>query len=201
LRSELATNKNLETIKAMKKIMLCAALAAATLSVGAQPAYKFGHINGQELLTLMPERDSAEAKYMAYGKDLEEQVELMQVEYNNKLQTYQQKAKTWSDAIREAKEKELQDLGQRIQEFQVTAREDLNKRQGELLRPVLEKATGAVKKVGKDNGFTYIYDTSNNSLLYWDVEQSISVLDLVKKELNIPADKQPSRPAAALPAK
>jgi len=173
----------------MKKIILCAALVAAAVCAKAQQTYKFGHINGQELLSIMPERDSAEAKYMAYGKDLEEQIELMQVEYNNKLNTYQQKVKTWSDAIREAKEKELQDLGQRIQEFQVTAREDLQKRQMELLRPVIEKATNAVKKVGKDNGFTYIYDVSNAALAYWNPEQSVDIMELVKKELGIVAKK------------
>jgi outer membrane protein len=133
----------------------------------------------------MPERDSAEVKFMAYAKDLEEQIELMQVEYNNKLQAYQQKAKTWSDAIRDAKEKELQDLGQRIQEFQVTAQQDLQQRQGELLRPVIAKATEAIKKVGKDNGFTYIFDTSNAALAYWDTVQSIDVSELVSKELGI----------------
>jgi len=126
---------------------------------------------------------------MAYGKDLEEQIELLQVEYNNKLNDYQKKAKTWSDAIREHKEKELTDLGQRIQEFQVTAREDLQKRQMELLRPVIEKATNAVKKVGKDNGFTYIYDVSNAALAYWNAEHSVDIMELVKKELGIAAKK------------
>lgn len=182
----------------MRKIILLAALAvAAATGASAQQTYKFGHINGQELLAMMSERDSAEARYMAYGKDLEEQIEIMQVEYNNKLQAYQQKAKTWSDAIREAKEKELQDLGQRIQEFQVTAREDLQKRQMELLKPVIDKAASAVKKVGKDNGFTYIYDVSNAALAYWSTEQSIDITDLVKKELNIPANKTAAKPAAA----
>ncbi|MDR1021689.1 MAG: OmpH family outer membrane protein [Prevotellaceae bacterium] len=182
----------------MKKIILCAMLAAVAYGAKAQQPYKFGHINGQEMLALMPERDSAEAKYMAYGKDLEEMIEVMQVEYNKMLQEYQQKARTWSDAIRETKEKDLQDKGQRIQEFQVTAREDLQKRQMELLRPVIEKATNAVKKVGKDNGFTYIFDVSNAALAYWDAEQSVDITDLVRKELNIPANKTlPKAPAAA----
>jgi outer membrane protein len=180
----------------MKKIILCALLAAAATGASAQQTYKFGHINGQELLAMMPERDSAEAKYMAYVKDLEEQVESMQVEYNNKLQTYQQKAKTWSDAIREAKEKELTDLGQRVQEFQMTAREDVQKRQMELLKPVIDKATAAVKKVGKDNGFTYIYDVSNAALAYWSTEQSIDITDLVKKELNITSAAKPAAATA-----
>lgn len=168
----------------MKKLLLIVACTFIAGFAGAQ-SLKFGHVNGQEIIAQMPERDSAETKFMAYAKDLEEQIELMQVEYNNKLQTYQQKARTWSDAIRDAKEKELQDLGQRIQEFQVTAQQDLQQRQGELLRPVIAKATEAIKKVGKDNGFTYIFDTSNAALAYWDTVQSIDVSELVRKELGI----------------
>ncbi|MDR3188725.1 MAG: OmpH family outer membrane protein [Prevotellaceae bacterium] len=180
----------------MKKIIVCAALVAVAYGANAQQTYKFGHVNGQELLALMPERDSAEVKYMSYAKDLEEMIETMQVDYNKMLQEYQQKARTWSDAIRETKEKDLQDKGQRIQEFQATAREDLQKRQMELLRPVVERATSAVKKVGKDNGFIYIYDVSNAALAYWDTEQSIDITELVRKELNIPADKTLPKAAA-----
>jgi outer membrane protein len=173
----------------MKKVIFCAVLAAMTTAAMAQPAYKFGHINGQELLALMPERDSAESKYVAYGKDLEEMLENMQVEFNKMYQEYQQKSGAWSAAIREAKEKDLQDKQRRIQEFNTTATEDLQKRRMELLSPVVEKATNAVKKVGKDNGFTYIYDTSNSALAYYDEEQSVNIMELVKKELNIPAAK------------
>lgn len=184
----------------MKKIILCAAFAVVAMGASAQQL-KFGHINGQELMAMMPERDSAEARYMAYGKELEEQIEVMQVEYNNKLNTYQQKAKTWSDMIRESKEKELQELGQRIQEFQMTAREDLQKRQMELLKPVIEKASNAVKKVGKDNGFIYIYDVSNAALAYWNPDLSIDITDMVKKELGIAASAKPVAKPAAAPAK
>jgi outer membrane protein len=176
----------------MKKVLLAAIAAVAALSANAQN-FKFGHINGTEVVALMPERDSAEAKFIAYVKELEEQVETLQVEYNNKLNTYQQKAKTWSDIIRESKEKELQDLAQRVQEFQASAQQELQKQQSELLRPVIEKAANAVKKVGKDNGFTYIFDTSNAAVAYWDEATSIDVMDLVKKELKITKSATPAR--------
>ncbi|GHT16245.1 membrane protein [Bacteroidia bacterium] len=170
----------------MKKLLFVAFLGLApTLGVVAQTTYKFGHINGQEVLFLMSERDSAQAKMMAYAKDLEEQVETMQVEYNNKLNSYQKQAKTWSDAIREQKEKELQEIGQRIQEFQATAQRELQEKQTEFLQPVIEKANAAIRKVGKDGGFTYIFDTSSGTVPYADPEQSTDIMPQVRKELNI----------------
>lgn len=168
----------------MKKFILIAFAIAVCSTLTAQ-TYKFGHINGQEVIALMPERDSAQAKFMAYAKDVEETLETMQVEYNNKLNTYQKSAKTWSDLIREQKEKELQELGQRIQEFQVSAQQDLQKQQAELLRPVIEKANNAIKKIAAEGNFTYVFDVSNSAVTYWNPEQSIDIMPLVRKELGI----------------
>jgi outer membrane protein len=168
----------------MKKITLLSLFIVAC-TAGMAQTFKFGHVNGQEVIALMPERDSAQAKFMAYAKDVEETLETMQVEYNNKLNTYQKSAKTWGDAIREQKEKELQDLGQRIQEFQVSAQQDLQKQQAELLRPVIEKATAAIKKIAAEGNFTYVFDTSNSAVTYWNPAQSIDIMPLVRTELGI----------------
>ncbi|MDR0737759.1 MAG: OmpH family outer membrane protein [Prevotellaceae bacterium] len=145
--------------------------------------YKFGHINTQELIVLMPERDSAQVKMETITKDLQEQIQAMQLELQTKYTTYQQKQATWTAAILEAKQKELQDLSVRAEEFQRTAQEELQRQQQLLLQPVIQKAATAIEKVAKQEGFTYVFDVS--ALQYFSPEQSIDVLPLVKKELNI----------------
>jgi len=165
------------------KLFLVLSLAMMASSASAQD-FKFGHIDGQELLTLMPERDSAEAKLRAYGMDLTEQIEQLHVEYNNKAQTFIQRRATLSDAIREARERELAELQQRIQEFEMTAQQDYQRMQGELMQPLIKKAEEAIEKVGKANGFTYIFDVSVGSVVYFS-DQSIDVTPLVKQELKI----------------
>ncbi len=180
----------------MKKLLLLVMMAGIIGTASAQQNYKFGHINAQELIVLMPERDSATTKMENYGKELQEQVESMQVEFNTKLNTYQQKQATWTAGILEAKQKELQDLQARIQEFQQTAQEDFQKMQQVLLRPVIEKANKAIETVAKREGFIYIFDISAGSIPYFNPEQSVDLLPLVKKELNITKDV----PTAARPA-
>jgi outer membrane protein len=174
----------------MKKILVLVTLIAGiALPATAQHAYKFGHINLSELIVLMPERDSAQAKLAAYEQELREQIETMQVELNNKQNVYQTKQATWTAAILEAKQKELQDMYQRIEEFQRTAQEDFSRMQTTLLRPVIDKANAAITKVGKDLGFTYIFDTSTGILPFFNTDHSENVLPVVKTELKIPADK------------
>lgn len=158
-------------------------MAGINTAVKAQ-SLKFGHINSQELLQAMPERDSAEAKLRRLTKTIEDQLEELQVEFNKKYQEYLQKRETYSASIREMKERELTEMQQRAQEFQQVASQDLQRQQSELMKPVIDKADAAIKKVGSDNGFIYIFDVSNGTLLYQS-DKSVDVLPLVKKELGL----------------
>lgn len=170
----------------MRKTITLVAIALISLTGLTAKAqnYKFGHINSQELLKAMPDRDSAEAKLKRYTQTLQDQIEELQVELNKKYQDYLQKRSTFSDAIREMKEKELTEMQQRAQEFQQTAEQDYQRYQAEVMKPVIEKADAAIKKVAKENGFTYIFDTSSGVLLYFS-DKSIDITPLVKKELGI----------------
>jgi outer membrane protein len=171
-------------MKHIIKVILVVLMAGFFSTAFAQ-SYKFGHINRQELVLLMPERDSAMVKLENYGKDLQESVESLQAEFNTKLNTYQQKQATWTAGVLEAKQKELQDISVRIEEFQRTAQEEFQRMQQTLLQPVIEKANKAIEKVAKQEGFTYIFDTSAGSLAYFSPDQSIDLMSLVKKEMNI----------------
>ena len=78
----------------------------------------------------------------------------------------------------------MQDLGQRFQEYQAAAQKDIRDLQAKLMQPILEKAHNAIKKVGEDKGFVYVFDTSMGVLLYQSAK-STDILPLVKKELGI----------------
>ncbi|UCG27327.1 MAG: OmpH family outer membrane protein, partial [Bacteroidales bacterium] len=125
--------------------------------------FKFGHINSQELLSLMPERDSAQAILEEYAGQLEGQLEAMQVEYNNKVQVYLAEQESYTELIRSTKEQELADINERMQGFQATAQQDLRQKEAELIQPIITKAQNAVKEVGKENGFTYVFDIATGS--------------------------------------
>lgn len=180
-------------IKAL--LLICAILVGGT-AFG--QSLKFGVINSQEVISKMPERDSAEAKLTKLRNELGSQIESLQVEYNQKLQAYVQGRDKMADLVKQNKEKELQDLQQRIQEYGQNAESELSKQQGALLKPIVEKITEAIKAVGKANGFAYIFDTAVPSLAYYDTTLAVDVLPLVVKQLGI---KEKPAEAPAAPAK
>ena len=150
---------------------------------------KFGHINSDELIGLMPERDSAIITLKKYADEMQETYDEIQVELQNKLTTYQQRLDTWTAAVRAAREEELNELSDRLQRYQQNAQTEFNQLNDDLFRPIYAKANSAIQKVGKDGGFIYIYDMSSGTILYTDLAQSEDILPLVKRELGIPAEK------------
>ncbi len=139
----------------------------------------------------MPDRDSALIKLDAFAKDLQENMDAMQTEFQTKMNTYQQKQATWTAVVLEAKRAELQDLQTRYEKFQSDAGQNYQQMQQILFAPVYQKAKETIIKIGKDNGFTYIFDTSTGSLPFINESQSVNIMSMAKTALGIPADKKP----------
>ncbi|MBR1765615.1 MAG: OmpH family outer membrane protein [Bacteroidales bacterium] len=169
----------------MKKIAL--ALVACLLAFGgnamAQKSVKLGHINSNDLMKIMPGRDSAQAVLQQEAADLEEQFKTMQAELEKRYNEYMEKQSGWTELIRNTKQRELQDMGTRIQEFQENAQKTLQQREEELLRPIIERAKKAISDVAADGGYTYVFDSGTAALLY--SQDSDDIMPLVKRKLGL----------------
>ncbi|MDE5963751.1 MAG: OmpH family outer membrane protein [Alistipes sp.] len=73
----------------------------------------------------------------------------------------------------------------RIREFEQVAREDIQKKQYELLAPIHEKAKAAIDKVAATGGYLAVFDTVAGSLAYFDAAALTDIAPEVKKELGI----------------
>lgn len=169
-------------MKKVSGILLFAVLFLAAQDGFAQ-SLKTGHINRDDIIMAMPEYDSAMTQYNAYGQELTNALELMQVEYNNKLDQYVKDSNNLSDIVKANKEQELGDMQTRISNFQQQAQDQLQTKQAELLNPIIEKATKAINDVAKEGGYTYIYDV--RTLIYVDTLKSTDIGPLVKARLGI----------------
>ena len=167
----------------MKNVLKLTLALAMMLSCTTLFAQKFGRINSQEVMIAMPETTEMQTKLQAVAKDWEENLETINVEFNNKLQEFQKNLNTLSDAARQIKEKELNDLRQRGAEMQQMAQQDLAKQEQELMTPIIEKAQNAIKAVSKAGGYTAIFETG--SLVYFDEATLTDITPLVQKELGI----------------
>lgn len=154
-----------------------------TASVNAQTP-KFGHIDLQAVVQLMPERATAETEFNKFQGELEEIFGDMQKDLQAKMADFEQLGDSASEIKKNAKVAEIQDMQQRIQNYQQTAQQQLQAKQSELLQPVFTKAENAVSEVAKEKGLIYVFDIGPRVILYKSNE-SMDLLPLVKTKLGI----------------
>lgn len=170
-------------MKPLKSILLIALVTAMSVTTFAQKTVKIGHINSNDLLAAMPERETVQKQIEDHAAQLTSTMDAMRKEYETKVAEFQRTQDVMTDIIKDNKIKEITDLEKRITEFQKTAQADLQKKEETLLQPIIDKAKKAIDDVAKENSYTLVLDSSLGVILY-SVETD-DLLPLVKKKLNI----------------
>ena len=169
----------------MKKILI--AIVACLFAFGgtavAQKTVKLGHINSNDLMQIMPGRDSAQTVLQAEVQELEATLKTMQAEMEKRYNEYMEGQAGWTELIRNTKQRELQDMSTRIQEFQENAQKQLQQREQDLLKPIIDRAKKAIEDVAREGGYTYILDAGTAAVLY--SQDSDDIMPQVKKKLGL----------------
>ena len=182
----------------MKKILLIAAMAVMSVAASAQ-GFKWAYVDFNEVIMLMPEMDEARATMEENQKTNEEILVAMYDEYQSKMQQYQQKAETWTPAIRESKEREIMEIQARFEQTQQSLQQELQILQQNLQAPIYDKAQNTVNELAKAQGIALVFEKS--SLLYLDPAQGIDLTPEARKALNIPEGRTLETLQAELQAK
>ncbi len=166
----------------MKKIVFFLFILLFTQSLFAQKA-KYGHLNADSVLLKMPELQLADVKLKQIISELEAEIIEMNSNYETLTQTYTENETTWSDLVKQNKLDEITELSDRIEQFQISAQEEVTKQRTELYTPIIEKFNTAVEDVAKENGYKMIFDNGKGFLLYYADEDDVT--ELVEKKLGI----------------
>lgn len=171
----------------MKKtipILIVFMLMVSCQNLLAQVQLKIGHVNVVEIVSLLPESDSAQLLLEKDTKEFENMLEEMQVELNNLVNDYETNQGNYSDLIRKTKESEIMGMREKIFNFQQNANQQLQQRNYELLQPIYEKVQKAINNVATQGGFTYILDISKGSVVFVSAD-SQNINSLVLEDLGV----------------
>lgn len=162
----------------MKKIILAIALVLPMIA----SAQKFGHVNSQEIVTMLVERSNYKTYMDSIQSVHENTLMTMQEEYNKKVAEAQENFDKLSDSMKQFYQQDIQQMEQRIQTYYQTAQQDVQQEEQKFLAPIYEQAQNAIQEVGKENGFTYIFVLT--AMAYVD-ENAADVTPLVKTKLGL----------------
>lgn len=174
----------------MKKVTILLITAFIALSSIEAQSFKFGHLYIDELVALMSDYDTAQVKINVFQTELEQTSQEMMDEYVKKNNEYQQKAASWTAAVLEAKQQELQEIVQRIQNFEQRAGQELQQYAQSLIAPIYQKVQTAIKEVGETDSYTYIVDLGSGAFPFTSDKTSTNLMPKMKEKLGIPQDKK-----------
>lgn len=153
---------NILKMKQFKTLVIAVALTlGATTFTNAQS--KVAHIASQELIEQMPEYKSAMTQLEQLQKTFDAEIREMATEAEATRQRYQAEAETKTDEENSRRANELQQTQRSINEFRQDAMQQLEQKNMELVRPIMEKARNTIQKVAREKGFDYVLDSSTGA--------------------------------------
>lgn len=168
------------------------AIVALLLCVGAGSALaqspKIGYANPEYIISQLPQLKQLETQLKELEGQLQKEMQNKLLEYDQKVDAYRRGQATMSEMIRQEREKEITKLDADINAFQEKAQQEMQKRHGELMQPIMDTVQKAIKKVADEKAYTYIlstHDFGGGSILLYAKNEQDNISDLVLKELGI----------------
>lgn len=148
-------------------------------------AQKFGHIRTQEILVAMPEYTKAQNDIQTMQKQYENEMKIVQDDFQKKFTAFQQEQANLPKNILERRQNELQQLNERAMQMREDAQRELEKSWMEMLEPIAKKIDDAIKAVGQEGSYVYIFDLNTTNIPYVSETHSTDVTGVVKSKLGI----------------
>ena len=171
----------------LKISMLFAILAATSTNMDAQ---KFGHLNTSNILTLMPGVGESDTALKVYQDSLvtvgEAKATALRTEFEAFSTAYN--AGDIPPVKAQEKQAEFQQRQGELQQYEQIIYNLVNQKRQELLQPLIVRLNDAIQAVGKEGGYTMIFETGASAIGFSALlftPESDDITAQVKAKLNI----------------
>jgi outer membrane protein len=146
-------------MKQIKTLLIAALLIlGANNTMNAQA--KVAHVDVSEIMSKMPAMLDAQNQLQKLSGTYDAEYKKMVDEYQTKIKKYETEAATVTEAINGDRSKEVQDMQKRIVDYRDNAQKELQQKETDVVKPLMEKVRASIQKVGKAKGYQYVLDGS-----------------------------------------
>jgi outer membrane protein len=147
-------------MKRLKSLLIAGvALFGSMQTINAQA--KTAHVDVNEIISKMPAMLDAQKQLEKLSGTYDAEYKTMAEEYQNKIKKYDQEASTVTDAVNQMRQTEVQDLVKRITDYRTNAQKELEKKESDLVKPLMDKIRASISKIGKAKGFQYVINAAD----------------------------------------
>ncbi|OXE96477.1 periplasmic chaperone for outer membrane proteins Skp [Flavobacterium johnsoniae] len=146
-------------MKQIKTLLIAAILVlGASNTMNAQA--KVAHVDVSEIMSKMPAMLDAQNQLQKLSGTYDAEYKKMVDEYQTKIKKYEAEAATVTEAVNGDRSKEVQDMQKRIVDYRDNAQKELQQKETDIVKPLMEKVRASIQKIGKAKGFQYVLDGS-----------------------------------------
>lgn len=160
----------------IRKFIIALTLAIPALGF----AQKIGTVDVDAIFSLMPELPVAEQQFAEFSEAYKAELARLNEQMDKEYADFQTLAD--SNPIKASRQRSLEDLQMKIQQFYETANREMDAERQRLMQPIHDRIDAAIKTVGTANGFSIIMPLTSVSFTGPDVADCTP---LVKSELKI----------------
>jgi outer membrane protein len=168
----------------MLKKLLIFFIALAPIAAVAQDV-KIAYINTQEIFGSMPELSGIESQLSAKQEEISKNGQALVDEFNKKSEEFS-KAQATSETVLQDQQRQLAQIQERYQIYIQNSQQEMQQLQQRLLEPVNKKIADAIKAVGDENQYTFVFDVSTmQSPIVYVSPNATDITPTVKAKLGL----------------
>ena len=147
-------------MKRLKSLLIAGVIFFGTMqTINAQA--KTAHVDVNEIISKMPAMLDSQKQLEKLSATYDAEYKTMAEEYQAKIKKYDQEASTVTDAVNQTRQQEVQDLVKRITDYRDNAQKELQKKESDLVKPLMDKIRASISKVGKAKGYQYVLNAAD----------------------------------------
>lgn len=163
----------------LRKFLLSICLLAASSVFGQS---KFGVVDFQNILESLSEYNLVKLQLQETSNRYNEEYKKMSEDIDRKFEDYQTiNTVSTPESIKQRRVQEIQNLQKRAEQFLETAENDLQRQENQLVDPIKVRVKDAIRQVGEELGFTFIFPI--DAPLFQGVEVE-DLTEVVKQKLH-----------------
>ena len=126
-----------------------------------QPALKIAFISSQQILEQTPGYAAAESTFKKEYQGFQDEAQKLRQQFDSAVQTFEKQSIALSSAAKAAKQKELQQLQQRLEQRSNELQDKSQQRQRELIQPIQARVNAVIQGLRAEGNYALIFDADS----------------------------------------
>jgi outer membrane protein len=149
-------------------------------------AQKFAYVHSQKILSEYQEYVDVQNKLEEIRNQYDAEYQQMVNEYNTLIEEIDSQSLLLSPEKKEEKMQQAQEKALAIERYKyekLGPEGEFYRKNMELTKPIIDKINNLIQKIGKEEGYDFIFDASSGALVHADSDK-FDITDRVIEELN-----------------